>query len=195
MARKLRIPPSVALAALLAASALGDGVAGERMSSGVHGVSFEFPDGWTTDIVKSPSTAGKAGFGTEIKAACVTERCRTTQETCRIWIYDEVIGGVDGDPLAGLYRSAGEKYDLTRTILMRTGEGARVARAVGTQTFGATAWAIIETQAAGAYKSVIFARTSVAGRDIMVDGRTCERGEPRFEAARAIIASARVSTE
>lgn len=190
MARPIRLLEMVLCAALLRALCLQAAIADERIAIGQLGVSASLPEGWTAKIEQRVSVDGKPDFNAELKATCETERCRKSQETCRIWVYDQVISGLgEADAFAALYNTASKQYDLTRTMLMRSGQGARVAKPVSAVAFGQSRWMSMETRASGAFKSVLFARTRIQGRDIMIDCRTCEHDEPRFDAARAIIGS------
>jgi hypothetical protein len=196
MRMAVRRPEYVSALLLMAWLMAGPLTAGEVVNAGMHGLTVELPPGWTGQVETSPSVSAGAGFNTTIMATCNTDRCATTQETCRISLHDRLVVDVsDVDAFAAIAPTALRQYELTRTSLIRSGEGARVAQALAEERIGTQPWLRIETLAAGNFKSVLFARTRLKGRDIAVDCRTCERDAPRFEAARQIIGSIRISGE
>jgi hypothetical protein len=167
----------------------GDAAA-ETVSLDSLGITVALPEGWTSELTKAARKQDNPNFSNELVATCKTGRCQTTLETCRLSVYDTVMGLPDGeDALKRIAPSALDQYDITRRMLMAAGDGATVAKRWGPETMGSIPWLRIETRATGPWKSVLYGRAIYKDRYLIAECRTCERGEGRFTAARAIMSS------
>jgi hypothetical protein len=168
----------------------------ETVSLESLGVTVTLPEGWTYELTKATRVPNDPNFSNELTATCKTERCETTLETCKIAVYDTVMGLPEGaDALAGVAPSALDQYNITRNWLKAAGDGASVAKRWGHETMGAITWLRIETLATNPYKSVLYGRTVYKDRYLIAECRTCEREESRFVTARAIMGSIAIRPE
>lgn len=102
-----------------------------------------------------------------------------------------VAGESDAEALAGLHATPLGRYGRLRAVLRSTSQGASIRAPLGPVRFGPHDRLAVETEAAPRFKSGLFAETVIGGRYPGAICKTCETGEVRFEAARAILGSVR----
>lgn len=183
-----------ALLALLVAGSIAR--ADETVPFAVHDLALTLPAGWTSAVERLDPADETTNFRTVLRARCRTERCATSLETCTFWVHDKLGKHRNGAELAqSIYAKTSDRYDFTRTALKHSGQGARVKVAADLATLGPNVWFLIETRAAGAYKSVLRADTMIEGRRVVAECRTCDSEDEtdRFAAARALLGSLRIA--
>jgi hypothetical protein len=165
----------------------------ETIGFGTLGVTAALPAEWTGTVTHTQSETSSPGYNTLLKAACQSETCKRSLDTCSIWLFDKLTQRTDQDALAIHVSSARRQYEFTRTALIHSGPDARVAKTVDLETLGKAFWYVIETQSSGAYKSVLRAETVIDGRHMVAECRTCLRDSHRFNAARTLLSSVAIA--
>jgi hypothetical protein len=155
-----------------------------------QGFVLDMPPGW--ELERAADDPGDATGRMRVRTVCRTPACRRTQETCTFVLRrDSAEGADDAERLAGLHATPLSRYLRLRTVLERTSLGATIRQPLGPVEFGPHTWIAVETNAAGRFKSGLFAETVIDGRYLGATCRTCETGEDRHTAARAMLASVR----
>lgn len=161
-----------------------------------QGFTLDLPAGWAledADAGDGPGAdPGDATGRLRVRVVCRTPACRRTQETCTFVLRRAAVAGADDAArLAGLHASPLARYTRLRAVLKSTSAGATIRAALGPARFGPHDWIAVETEAAPRFKSGLFAETVIGGRYLGAICKTCETGEVRHAAARAMLGSLR----
>ncbi|GLS43550.1 hypothetical protein [Methylobacterium brachythecii] len=179
------------LAALLSASTahVGEGARPSRLDLD-HGIAATLPADWQADDEASAPVAYDTKGYRRLQIVCHSESCRRSQESCTFVLKnDRVEGDDDASRLSGLYATALSRYARLRAAVKNTGEQATLRRSLERETIGPREWWVLETQARPGFKSALFAETVIDGWYVGAICRTCETGEIRHGAARAMLSS------
>ena len=176
-----------------AGAAWGGETASTRAVRLDQGFVIDLPEGWTLE--DPDEVTGDATGRMTVRLVCGTLPCKHTLEVCTLFLRRDPVEG-EGDDAArldGLYSSPTSRYTRIRSALKSTSKDATLRGEFGKVRFGTRIWYAVETQAATRFKSGLFAATVIDGRYLGAICKTCETGEIRHEAARALLGSARRS--
>lgn len=152
----------------------------------VDDIVFNLPDGWRVDDDASALSPRLR----VLKLVCETPECKHTEETCLFSLRRIRPDNPNNAALlAKLYETPLSRYQRLRSALKNTSVGAEVLEPLTLKKIGARAWWTIEIDAKFNYKSSLFAETYIDGRILRATCKTCERGDNRHSAARAMLES------